>query len=118
MTPEIIVIIISLVANAIGWLFTRFYYRLRYRAELDETRARAESLEAASTLSTVQAADVVARSTTAILQPLLDRITEMQKELILVKKEKEELAARAATSESKYVALLEENAILRSGFER
>lgn len=113
MTPEIIIASISLLANAIGWLVSRAFYRSKYKAEIEELRAKTDSIEASTSLSTVQAADIVAKSATAMLQPLLDRIGELQREIILIKSEKEQLALRMATLESQMVIVKEENNLLR-----
>lgn len=118
MTPEIIIASIGLLSNAIGWLVSRAFYKSKYKAELEELKARTDNIEASTSLSTVQAADIVAKSATAMLQPLLDRIGELQREIILIKSEKNDIALRMATLESQMVILKEENNLLKSGLNK
>ena len=118
MEPTIIITLISLLANAMGWFISRAFYRSKYKAELDELKARTDNIEASTSLSTVQAADIVAKSASVMLQPLLDRIGELQREILLIKQEKEQLALEVATQGTQLAILTQENLILKTGLQQ
>lgn len=55
--------------------------RARARAEVDNLRAEKKSIEAASGVSTAEAAQVISEAAAATVQPLLDRIKEQRLEI-------------------------------------
>lgn len=55
--------------------------RARRNAELDNLKAEKRSIEAASGVSTAEAAQVISEAAAATVQPLLDRIREQRQEL-------------------------------------
>ena len=118
MDPAIIITLISVLANAMGWFISRAFYRSKYKAELDELKARTDNIEASTSFSTVQAADIVAKSASAMLQPLLDRIGDLQREILLIKNDKEDLAFKVATCETQIAILTQENLILKTGLQQ
>lgn len=55
--------------------------KAKARAELDNIKAEKKSIEAASGLSTAEAAQVISEAAASTVQPLLDRIREQREEI-------------------------------------
>lgn len=55
--------------------------RAKSRAEVDKVLAEKKSIEAASGVSTAEAAQVISEAAAATVQPLLDRIREQREEI-------------------------------------
>lgn len=62
-------------------LFTYVVGRRRSRAEVDNLQAEKKSIEAASGLSTAEAAQVISEAAAATVQPLIDRVHQQQEEI-------------------------------------
>jgi hypothetical protein len=74
----------SIIGAAVTLLTAAITYgvgRSRNRAELDNLKAEKKSIEAASGVSTAEAAQVISEAAAATVQPLLDRIREQREEL-------------------------------------
>lgn len=115
MSPEIWVTIISIAGSALGWIASRVYFRKKYLAELEELRAKTDQIEKTASLSTVQAADLVARSAQQMLAPMLERISDMNRQIQELLKGKEEQANEIARLRSRVATLEQENMVLKEG---
>lgn len=74
----------SIIGAAVTLLTAAITYgvgRSRNRAELDNLKAEKKSIEAASGVSTAEAAQVISEAAAATVQPLLDRIREQREEI-------------------------------------
>jgi predicted nuclease with TOPRIM domain len=88
-------------------LFTYVVGRRRNRVEVDNLQAEKKSIEAASGLSTAEAAHIISEAAAATVQPLVSRVQEQQKEI-------KYLTERLTWKRSELDRIRTENAHLRS----
>lgn len=88
-------------------LFTYVVGRRRNRVEVDNLQAEKKSIEAASGLSTAEAAQIISEAAAATVQPLVSRVQEQQKEI-------KYLTDRLTWKRSELDRIRTENAQLRS----
>lgn len=88
-------------------LFTYVVGRRRNRVEVDNLQAEKKSIEAASGLSTAEAAQIISEAAAATVQPLVSRVQEQQKEI-------KYLTERLTWKRSELDRIRTENAHLRS----
>jgi hypothetical protein len=73
--------VIGAIAAIIGSAFTYILGRRKATQEVENLQAEKKSIEAASGLSTAEAAQVISEAAAAMVQPLIDRVHQQQEEI-------------------------------------
>jgi NAD-dependent DNA ligase len=73
--------VVGAVAAIIGSIFTYILGRRKSSQEVENLQAEKKSIEAASGLSTAEAAQVISEAAAAMVQPLIDRVHQQQEEI-------------------------------------
>lgn len=78
---ELLPQIITAVAGIVVSILTYFFGRKKNNAEVKKLEGEKKSVEAAAGLSTAEAASIISRAAADVVQPLTNRIRELQQEL-------------------------------------
>lgn len=73
--------VIGAIAAILGSVFTYILGRKKANQEVENLQAEKKSIEAASGLSTAEAAQVISEAAAATVQPLIDRVHQQQGEI-------------------------------------
>lgn len=74
---ELLTAIIALASSVLTYLVGR----ARQKAEVENLKAEKKSIEAASGVSTAEAANVISKAAAATIQPLMQRVAEQSEEI-------------------------------------
>lgn len=91
--------------------------RARARAELDNIKAEKKSIEAASGVSTAEAAQVISEAAAATVQPLLDRIREQRQEIRFLTEKNVEYRDTIDQVRTHAARLAAENELMKNKFK-
>jgi hypothetical protein len=91
--------------------------RARARAELDNIKAEKKSIEAASGVSTAEAAQVISEAAAATVQPLLDRIREQRQEIRFLTEKNVEYRDTIDQVRTHAAKLAAENELMKNKFK-
>jgi cell shape-determining protein MreC len=97
-------------------LFTYVIGRRRNRAEVDNLQAEKKSIEAASGVSTAEAAQIISEAAAATVQPLVSRVQEQQKEIKYLTERVTWKRAELDRLRTENATLKSENMLLKSRF--
>jgi len=90
--------------------------RARAKAEVDNLKAQNRSIEAASGVSTAEAAQVISEAAAATVQPLLDRIREQREEIKFLNEKNVEYRTSLDSSRNEAARLSAEIELYRRKF--
>lgn len=97
--------LVSGVLVLLGGFFAYLYGRKRNQAEIQKLQSEKESIEAAAGLSTAQASSIIATAAAEVVQPLTNRIKELQGQVATLTQENVMLRNTLADLEAQ-IALL------------
>lgn len=116
--PEILTLLIQVVAPTVAVIVSYLFGKKRQKAEVDRLQGEKKNLEAAAGLSTAEAASIISRAAADVVQPLTNRIRELQEEAkSLADRHAEEmrsLVAKYAELEAHVAVVTRENIELKS----
>lgn len=97
-------------------LFTYVIGRRRNRAEVDNLQAEKKSIEAASGVSTAEAAQIISEAAAATVQPLVSRVQEQQKEIKYLTERVTWKRAELDRLRTENATLMSENMLLKTKY--
>lgn len=97
-------------------LFTYVVGRKRATAEVDNLRAEKKSIEAASGVSTAEAAQIISEAAAATVSPLLERIKEQREEIEFLTERSVDYRNQLDAMRTHAARLAAENELMRRKF--
>lgn len=109
--------IITAVFTLLTALVTYGIGRGRQKAEVDNLKAEKKSIEAASGVSTADAAKVISEAAAATVQPLIERIKEQREENKFLEQKNVEYRLELETLRTTIAKFQAENELMRNRFK-